>query len=336
MYQSVITGGFTPICVVVNSRPFFVSRVASLLLRGMLRRSRQSFGRVVVCKTSASTTSVVGTTHHFPVVSGCRLIIIQRTRLVHSVRLLSGCIGGPLVSAILIVGCGCGGLSHHGTLTSTASGAKILFRSGGVPSCGVPTFVTSFVRVHSVKVSKGTSRVLSSFLKGSLDHLDGRLSGLTLVLPRGNTGHVAPRLIRRGVKVDGRCGGFRLVGTLTVGSILGTGHVTRCFRGGPGDGPVRVALPMLFGCFSGLLVYCCAGSHSRTNLVATLKLQKAFRIGSCLLKVQGCSTVGIFGLVDSVHVASTHSGKIRGASISSTRLLGRLLCGVLRWAIFCA
>lgn len=248
-----------------------MSQVSRCVTRAILGRGRGRFGRAVICKTSASVTAIVGTTGHCPVVSGCRIMVMGRTRGVGGVRRLICCLRGPLSSAVLILYRGRNALSEEGGLTTRVRGMNILFRSGGVGSTRLPKFVSSCLGHESMRVRPGTSRVVTRFIKTSLDHVTKRLRGLVVALPE-KRGQVAPRRVRHGVNVDGSCGGFRLEGTLITGSIFGTGRVVGCFRRGPGAGPLRVALSILFGFFSGLVLTCCTPSGSRRNVTGRLKL----------------------------------------------------------------
>lgn len=240
-------------------------------MSGILASARGRFGLAMICNTSISVTAIVGTTGHCPVVSRHRIMIMGRTRTVHGVRRLSCCLRGPLGSAVLILYRGRKILSEEGGLTTRVRGIKILFRSGGIGSTRLPTFVASCVGHGNMSLSPGTASVLTSFMNASLDHLAKRLRGLVVALP-GNRAHIAPRRVRHGVKVDGSCGGFRLHDTVMRGSVLGTGGVVGCFRRGPGAGPVRVALSLLFNFFSGLVLTCCTPRGARRNVTDFVKL----------------------------------------------------------------
>lgn len=261
----------TPMCFLVNRRSCCVSQVTSCVVSAILDRARGRFGLAIACKTSASITGIVGTTGHCPVVSRCRIMIMGRTRDLGHVRRLTFCLRGPRGSAVLIMYCGRNDVSHQGGLTTRVRGGKILFRSQGLGSDRVPNFVSSCLGQGGIRVRPGTSRVVTRFMKTSLGHVTNRLRGLVLALPR-NTHHVAPRRVRQGVNVDGSCGGFRLQDTLIRGSILGTGGVVGCFRRGPGGGPLRVALTVLFGFFSGLVLTCCTPRGSSRKVTTRLNL----------------------------------------------------------------
>lgn len=269
------TQGFTPICILVNSRPFCVSGVYSCVTRGILRPRRQSFGRAILFKTSAATIRIISRYGKCPVVTRFEIIVMGRTRGLGDLSTLRGCLRGPIGSAILIVYGGGNDVSHEGGFVPETRRIKIIFRDGGLCSHRLPNFVRACLGTHGTAVRPGTIRVITSRVKTSLRHLASRLSGLLVSLPSSSQ-QIAPSIIRHRVKIDGSFGTFRLHDTVVRHSIFGTGRVVGCFSDGPGSNSLCTLLPLLFDCFRGLVVTCCTpGGRGRGRLTGFLSLHKA-------------------------------------------------------------
>ncbi len=183
--QSIRSGNFAPLYILMGEESYFIDSVCDLLSNSVLSPAEQSFNQITLYGRDCEAGTVINYARQVPMMGGRSVVIVKEAQQMKSLDKLSIYASSPVSTTVLVVCHKEKNIDKRSALYKAALKSGALLESVRPRDYEVGQWLSSHVSKRGLKMTNKALSMLTDNLGSDLSKIESELEKLIIALPEG-------------------------------------------------------------------------------------------------------------------------------------------------------
>ena len=328
--QEISNKNLRPVYYLMGEEPYYIDQLAARFANDVLTESEREFNQTVVYAQDTNMGNILSLAKRYPMMAERQVIIVKEAQnLKGEIDSLGFYLQKPQPSTVLVF------CHKNGSLDRRKKVAGDIERAGGAvfesKKLGedmLPYFIANHVKAHQFTIEEKATMMLIESIGSDLNRLTSELEKLYINMSSGNT-VITPDMVEAYTGISKEYNVFELKNALINRDIAKAGRITKYMEDNPKTFPMQVILPLLFSCFSNLMLSYYAPQRTPQGVAAYLGLKSTWGTSDYIYGMHNYSATKVMEIISALRRTDAMSKGIGATANTTHGLLRELIYFIL-------
>ena len=319
---------YKPVYYLMGEEAYYIDKISEYIAQTVLTDEEKEFNLTVMYGGETDVASIINAAKRYPMMADHQVVIVKEAQNVKNMEELSYYLQKPLLSTVLVICHKHGTLDRRKKLAVEIEKNGVLFESKKLKVAQLPGFISAYLKRKSVDIEVKAAEMMAEFVGSDLNRMAGELEKLVITLPQGST-RVTPEQIEQNIGISKDYNNFELRSALVAKDVLKANQIIKYFEENPKINPIQMALSVLFGFFSNLMLAYYAPEKTEQGIAAQLGLKSPWQAREYMAAMRQYNGVKCMQIIGEIRCCDARSKGVENASLSDGDLLRELIYKIL-------
>ena len=319
---------YRPVYYLMGDEAFYIDKIADYIIDNVLNDTEKEFNQTILYGADVDAATIINAAKRYPMMSEYQVIVVKEAQAVHNMEELVFYLQKPLQSTILVLCHKHGSLDKRKKLAAEIEKVGVLYESKKLKEAQLPAFIAAYIKQKGFDIDQKATAMLAEFVGTDLSRLVGEMEKLIITSSKNST-KITPEQIEKNIGISKDYNNFELRSALVEKDVLKANKIVKYFEENPKTNPIQMALSLLFGFYSNLMMAYYAPEKSEQGIAAFLGLKSPWQAREYMAAMRKYSGIKTMQIISEIRTTDAKSKGVENSSLSDGDLLRELVFKIL-------
>ena len=319
---------YRPVYYLMGDEAFYIDKIADYIIDNVLNDTEKEFNQTILYGADVDAATIINAAKRYPMMSEYQVIVVKEAQAVHNMEELVFYLQKPLKSTILVLCHKHGSLDKRKKLAAEIEKVGVLYESKKLKEAQLPAFIAAYIKQKGFDIDQKATAMLAEFVGTDLSRLVGEMEKLIITSSKNST-KITPEQIEKNIGISKDYNNFELRSALVEKDVLKANKIVKYFEENPKTNPIQMALSLLFGFYSNLMMAYYAPEKSEQGIAAFLGLKSPWQAREYMAAMRKYSGIKTMQIISEIRTTDAKSKGVENSSLSDGDLLRELVFKIL-------
>jgi DNA polymerase-3 subunit delta len=275
MYDSILNDlkqkKYAPVYFLMGEEPYYIDLLSDYFQDKILDEAQQAFDLTVLYGKDVDIATVINTAKRFPMMSPYHVMIVKEAQHIRDIDKLSFYLKQVLPSTILVICYKYGKVDGRQKWVNQLKKVGVLFESKKLRDYEMAPWISKYAKSKGLMVEDKALMMLVDFLGTDLSKVANEIDKLVITQQNGNK-KISPEIIEKNIGISKDYNVFELQDALIRKDVVRANRIINYFAENKKAAPIQMALSVLFGFFSNLMIFHYLPSKTAESAASEFKI----------------------------------------------------------------
>lgn len=275
MYDSILNDlkqkKYAPVYFLMGEEPYYIDLLSDYFQDKILDEAQQAFDLTVLYGKDVDIATVINTAKRFPMMSPYHVMIVKEAQHIRDMDKLSFYLKQVLPSTILVICYKYGKVDGRQKWVNQLKKVGVLFESKKLRDYEMAPWISKYAKSKGLMVEDKALMMLVDFLGTDLSKVANEIDKLVITQENGNN-KISPEIIEKNIGISKDYNVFELQDALIRKDVVRANRIINYFAENKKAAPIQMALSVLFGFFSNLMIFHYLPSKTAESAASEFKI----------------------------------------------------------------
>ncbi len=275
MYDSILNDlkqkKYAPVYFLMGEEPYYIDLLSDYFQDKILDEAQQAFDLTVLYGKDVDIATVINTAKRFPMMSPYHVMIVKEAQHIRDIDKLSFYLKQVLPSTILVICYKYGKVDGRQKWVNQLKKVGVLFESKKLRDYEMAPWISKYAKSKGLMVEDKALMMLVDFLGTDLSKVANEIDKLVITQENGNK-KISPEIIEKNIGISKDYNVFELQDALIRKDVVRANRIINYFAENKKAAPIQMALSVLFGFFSNLMIFHYLPSKTAESAASEFKI----------------------------------------------------------------
>jgi DNA polymerase-3 subunit delta len=275
MYDSILNDlkqkKYAPVYFLMGEEPYYIDLLSDYFQDKILDEAQQAFDLTVLYGKDVDIATVINTAKRFPMMSPYHVMIVKEAQHIRDMDKLSFYLKQVLPSTILVICYKYGKVDGRQKWVNQLKKVGVLFESKKLRDYEMAPWISKYAKSKGLMVEDKALMMLVDFLGTDLSKVANEIDKLVITQENGNK-KISPEIIEKNIGISKDYNVFELQDALIRKDVVRANRIINYFAENKKAAPIQMALSVLFGFFSNLMIFHYLPSKTAESAASEFKI----------------------------------------------------------------
>ena len=325
--KDVLAKRLKPVYLLMGKENYCIDKLAEAITDATLPEEERDFNMHTFYGGEAEMSSVINAAQSFPMGSEHSLVVLREAQSMEGLEDIALYLKNPQLTTVLLIVYKNGSVDKRKKFVAQIAALGTVFESPEVRDAQLPELIRSYMAAKGVEIENKSVSLIAESVGADLVRLYGELDKLMLAVPKGIT--ITSELVEKNIGISKDFNTFELQNALLEKNAFKAFQIVKYFECNPREHPLERTLPLLFSCFSTIMMAFYAPDKTSNGIANFLKMEE-WKVRKNVLPALGnFSASKVLEILKEMRLVDEKSKGVNGTGSGNAGLLKHLVSFIL-------